>query len=115
MQRFLRAIRTGSADTFAVELLLAGVPVLMLSVYMLFMAPKGIGALYLLVWLFVLYLGNSILTLSQYAWGATLATQYHERSRVFGVLTAVGVAAGVITLLIPIVAPPGSDGRAPSG
>jgi len=83
----------------------AGVPVLILAVYMLFMAPKGIGPLYLLVWLFVLYVGNSILTLSQSAWGANLATQYHERSRVFGVLTAVGVVAGVITLLIPIIAP----------
>src|SRR6185312_10534649 len=60
----------------------AGVPVLMLAVYMLFMAPKGIGPLYLLLWLFLLYIGNSILTLSQSAWGATLATQYHERSRV---------------------------------
>jgi Na+/melibiose symporter-like transporter len=85
--------------------LAAGVPVLMLAVYMLFMAPKGIGAGYLLIWLFALYLGNSILTLSQWAWGATLAPQYHERSRVFGILTAVGVAAAVITLLIPIAAP----------
>ena len=85
--------------------LAVGVPILMLAVYMLFMAPQGIGAFYLLVWLFVLYVGNSILTLSQYAWSATLATQYHERSRVFGVLTAVGVVAGVITLLIPIAAP----------
>src|SRR5258708_3555341 len=85
--------------------LAAGVPVLMLAVYMLFMAPKGIGAGYLLVWLFALYVGNSILTLSQWAWSASLATQYHERSRVFGILTAVGVAAAVITLLIPIAAP----------
>jgi Na+/melibiose symporter-like transporter len=85
--------------------LAGGVPILMLAVYMLFMAPQGIGALYLLVWLFVLYIGNSILTLSQAAWSATLATQYHERSRVFGVLTAVGVVAGVITLLIPIIVP----------
>jgi glycoside/pentoside/hexuronide:cation symporter, GPH family len=85
--------------------LAAGVPILMLAVYMLFMAPVGIGAGYLLVWLFGLYIGNSILTLSQWAWGATLATQYHERSRVFGILTAVGVAAAVLTLLIPIAAP----------
>lgn len=82
----------------------AGVPVLMLAVYMLFMAPSGIGVTYLLIWLFVLYLGNSILALAQSAWSATLATQYHERSRVFGILTAVGVVAAVVTLLIPIFA-----------
>ena len=85
--------------------LLAGVPVLMLAVYKLFMAPSGIGPGYILVWLFVLYVGNSILILSQWAWGATLAREYHERSRVFGVMTAVGVGAAVITLLIPIAAP----------
>ena len=82
-----------------------GVPVLMLAVYKLFMAPKGIGSSYILLWLFVLYIGNSILILSQWAWGATLAREYHERSRVFGVLTAVGVAAAVVTLLIPIASP----------
>jgi Na+/melibiose symporter-like transporter len=85
--------------------LAAGVPVLMLAVYKLFMAPMGIGGGYILMWLFVLYLGNSIMALSQSAWSATLATQYHERSRVFGILTAVGVAAAVITLLLPIFAP----------
>jgi Na+/melibiose symporter-like transporter len=85
--------------------LAAGVPVLMLAVYKLFMAPKGIGSGYILLWLLVLYLGLSILTLSQWAWGATLAREYHERSRVFGILTAVGVAAAVVTLLIPIAGP----------
>lgn len=85
--------------------LAAGVPVFMLAVYMLFLAPVGIGPAYLIGWLFVLYVGNSILTLSQWAWGATIATQYHERSRVFGILTAVGVVVAVVTLLIPVFAP----------
>ena len=85
--------------------LAAGVPVLMLAVYKLFMAPKGVDGTYILIWLFVLYVGNSIMALSQSAWSATLATQYHERSRVFGILTAVGVAAAVLTLLIPTFAP----------
>jgi len=43
--------------------LAGGVPILMLGVYMLFMAPKGIGAGYVLFWLLFLYLGNSILAL----------------------------------------------------
>ena len=82
-----------------------GVPILMLATYMLFMAPKGIGGAYLFVWLFILYLGNSVLTLSQAAWSATLATGYNERSRVFGIGAAVGVIAAVSTLLIPVFAP----------
>jgi len=85
--------------------LAGGVPILMLAVYMLFMAPKGIGGTYLLTWLFVLYVGNSVLILSQWAWSASLAREYHERSRVFGLLTAVGVIAAVVALLVPIAAP----------
>jgi len=85
--------------------LAGGVPVFMLATYMLFFAPVGIGAPYLLGWLFVLYVGNSILALSQQAWSATLATSYTERSRVFGISTAVGVSAAVAALLIPVFAP----------
>src|SRR5215470_10793592 len=43
--------------------LASGVPILMLAVYKLFMAPKGVGGSYVLLWLFVLYIGNSILIL----------------------------------------------------
>src|SRR5690242_2724070 len=59
--------------------LAAGTPILMLAVYMLFMAPVGIGSVYLGVWLFILYIGNSIMSLSHSAWRATLATAYDER------------------------------------
>ncbi|HJW39809.1 MAG TPA: MFS transporter [Rhizomicrobium sp.] len=85
--------------------IVAGVPIFMLSVYKLFLAPPGIGAGYVFFWLFVLYIGNSILVLSLQAWTATLATAYHERSRVFGVGTAIGIAAAVATLLIPVLGP----------
>ena len=54
--------------------LLVGGPIVMLAAYMLFMAHPGITELYLIGWLLVLYLGISILTLSQAAWGASLAT-----------------------------------------
>jgi Na+/melibiose symporter-like transporter len=84
--------------------LAAGTPILMLAVYMLFMAPVGIGSVYLGVWLFILYIGNSIMSLSHSAWRATLATAYDERSRVFGIVTAVGVLAAVSALVAPIVA-----------
>jgi len=85
--------------------ILAGAPVFMLATYMLFLAPKGIGAGYFFLWLFILYVGNSILLLSFQAWSATLATSYHERSRVFGMGTAIGIAAAVATLLIPVLGP----------
>lgn len=82
---------------------IVGAPILMVAVYRLFMAPFGIGRTYLVGWLLVLYLGISILDLSRSAWNATLATQYHERSRLFGIAAAVGVLGGVAVLLVPIV------------
>lgn len=81
-----------------------GTPILMLGVFMLFMAPYGIGRFYILFWLLIYYFGYSILLLGHSAWAATLATQYHERSRVFGWITAVGVISTVAVLFVPIVA-----------
>ena len=83
--------------------LILGAPILMLALYKLFMAPVGFGAIYLAGWLLVLYLGMSITSLATSAWGATLATRYHERSRLFGVLAATGVASALTVLMIPIV------------
>jgi Na+/melibiose symporter-like transporter len=82
--------------------LLLGGPIVMLAAYMLFMAQPGITEAYLIGWLLVLYLGVSILTLAQAAWGASLATDYHDRSRVYGVIQAVGVIGAVLILLLPL-------------
>ena len=82
----------------------AGAPILMLGLYKLFMAPFGFGGGYLMGWLLVMYLGYSIVYLAQSAWGARLATRYHERSRLFGTLTAVGVVGAVAILMISIMA-----------
>jgi Na+/melibiose symporter-like transporter len=84
--------------------LLIGAPILMLAVYQLFMAPMGISRLYLVIWLLCLYLGTSIIGLAHTAWASTLATAYHERSRLFAVLTVVGIAASVVVLGIPSLA-----------
>jgi len=85
--------------------LLIGAPIFMLAVYKLLLAKPGIGEAYLILWLLVSALGGSIVGLAQGAWAATLATGYNERSRLFSVLTMVGVAANVIVLAIAIAGP----------
>jgi GPH family glycoside/pentoside/hexuronide:cation symporter len=80
--------------------------ILMLGLYKLFMAPPRFGAGYLLSWLLVMYLGYSMVYLAQSAWGARLATRYHERSRLFGAMTAVGVVGAIGILAISIMARP---------
>jgi cytochrome P450/Na+/melibiose symporter-like transporter len=82
--------------------LIAGAPILSLALWELFMAPFHASGGYLIVWLLALYLGVSIIGLSTNAWGATLATRYHDRSRLFGVQTAIGVGGALAVLLIPI-------------
>jgi GPH family glycoside/pentoside/hexuronide:cation symporter len=81
--------------------LLAGAPVLMAGVYMLFMAPKGVSANYLLLWLIVFYVGFSLFVLSQSAWGVVLARSYGERSNVFAGVAVTGAIGAVVTLAAP--------------
>jgi GPH family glycoside/pentoside/hexuronide:cation symporter len=64
--------------------LIAATPLLMLASYMLFMAKPGVGAAYLWFWLLVGYLGFSMGSLSQTAWGAVLSPDYNQRSRIYG-------------------------------
>jgi Na+/melibiose symporter-like transporter len=85
--------------------LIGGAPILMLALYALFMAPAGFTASYLFWWLVVMYLGNSIVSLAHQAWAATLAPQYHERSRLFAVINAVGVVGVLAAMVILIGAP----------
>ena len=77
------------------------VPLLMAGVYFLFMAPAGVGSVYLIAWVIVLFVGNSMLGLSGRTWAATLAPDYNGRSRLFGVLAAVGVLGGTLIIAIP--------------
>lgn len=81
---------------------LIGLPLFLLGVGMVFLAAPGVSKSYLVAWLLVMYLGMSILTLSHLAWASTLAQRYDERSKLFGLMMAVGVvgAASVIILSI---------------
>ena len=83
--------------------MIAGVPILMLALYMLYQASSGVGEGYLVLWLLVVYLGMSMLLVAGNAWASTLATNYRERSRIFGAMLAMGVLSAVAALLIPVV------------
>ena len=83
--------------------MLLGSPILMLSVWTLFFAKPGVGPLFVVAWLLALYLGRSILHLAHPAWAATLARSYNERSRLFGLIAAIGVVATVAVLAIPVI------------
>lgn len=84
--------------------MLAGTPLLMVAVALLFFAPVGVGVPYLVGSLLLLYVALSILSLAHPAWAATLARSYNDRSRIFGVMAAVAILALLAVLTIPVIA-----------
>lgn len=80
-----------------------GVPVAMGSTWMLFFAKPGVGPVFLIGWLLALYLARSILHVAHPAWAATIARQYNERSRLFGVMAAMTVATAMAVLALPVI------------
>lgn len=78
-------------------------PVFWLGVFKLLNPPEGAGLEHLVPWLLVCYLSYSLMGLSHAAWGANLASDYHERSRIFGWTQAVAVVGSVALLLAPIL------------
>ena len=78
-------------------------PVFILGVYKLLNPPEGAGLEHLVPWLLVCYLAYSLLGLSHAAWGANLAGDYKERSRIFGWTQGIAVIGSVSLLLAPIL------------
>lgn len=80
------------------------VPLLMLSGYMIYFPSGEVTALYLFGWLFVLYVGWTMLTLSHMSWGAELDMDYHERSRIQGFREGFLVAGTPLIMIAAIFA-----------
>ena len=78
-------------------------PVLMLAIYMLFMAQPGVGIGYLWFWLIVVYFGYSMAVLSHTAWAAKLSTDYHQRSRVYAIWQSGNVIGMIMILALPLI------------
>jgi Na+/melibiose symporter-like transporter len=82
---------------------IAGTPILMFALYKLCLPDPGVGLGYMVLWLVVLYGGNSMFVLGQSAWGAVLATDYHQRTRTYAWSQAFGVASSMALLLLPLL------------
>jgi GPH family glycoside/pentoside/hexuronide:cation symporter len=79
----------------------AGAPILMLGVFMLFTPPVAVSYAYLIGWLLLFYIGLSIATLAHLAWASVIASKYHERSRVFGVIQVISFIGATAVLVAP--------------
>ncbi|MEO1475046.1 MAG: MFS transporter, partial [Pseudomonadota bacterium] len=79
--------------------MIASLPLLMISIWMLFNPPADAGWLYLTVWLSLVYLGYTVSFISHLAWGAELSGLYDDRSRVLG-FRQIAVNGGMLTVLV---------------
>ncbi len=82
--------------------LIAGSPFAMLGIYKLLMPAGRVDAPYIILWLVVTYLGTSMLNLGLAAWGAVLAKNYDDRTRLYGLTQAMAVVGSVGLLLLPL-------------
>jgi GPH family glycoside/pentoside/hexuronide:cation symporter len=76
-------------------------PIMMLSIYMLFMPPEGAGIVHYGVWSLGLSIAITMMLIPYYAWGAELSTDYNERSRVTGGRAMAGISGSLIAQLVP--------------
>ncbi len=83
--------------------MLAGLPLFMLSVYMVFVPPAEPTWLYLLVWISLLFLAATIMDLPYLAWGAEISPDYSERSRVAGIREQFHFAGTLTTVSVPFI------------
>ena len=80
-----------------------GTPIIMVSVYHVFLPGDDVSVLYLGTWMFFLYIGYTMLTIAHQSWGAELATTYDERSRLFSWREIFVVGGMTVALAIPAV------------
>ena len=82
--------------------LLVGTPIVMFGLYRLLVAPVAQTS-YLVLWMIFTYVGYSMVILSTAAWGATLATDYGDRARVYGWTQGMAVVGSVGLLLLGVI------------
>jgi Na+/melibiose symporter-like transporter len=81
--------------------LVAGAAITMAGAWLVFMAAPGISPYLAFAQLMFMYVGYSIMMVAQLGWGATLTSDYHQRSRVFGWHQATGVFGMILVLMLP--------------
>jgi glycoside/pentoside/hexuronide:cation symporter, GPH family len=81
--------------------IVAGVPVLLLGTWYLFVPPQDAGPAYLLAWALIAYLGWSFIALPYQTWGAELSPDYDLRSRITAAREICAVVGTMAAILLP--------------
>jgi len=84
-------------------LILMGAPILALGIWMVFVPGGHVGVAHLGFWLFLMYLGWSMMLIPHLSWGSELSANYHERSRVYGWLQVATLVGFIGVLIVPSI------------
>lgn len=95
--------------------IVAGIPLLMLAAWYLFIPPSDAGWAYLLGWSMLAYLGWTLIYLPYTSLGAELSADYDERSRITAAREGCLVAGTLIAIALPAVVAPGGEGSGGAG
>lgn len=76
-------------------------PIMMISIYQLFMPPDDASWVHMLIWSMSLSIGTTMMLIPYYAWGAELSSDYHERSRITGGRAMANLVGSLSAQLIP--------------
>jgi Na+/melibiose symporter-like transporter len=92
----------------------AGIVMMTIGVYHLFMPVPPVGVGYFLLWVSVVYVGFTMVTLPHEAWGGELSASYHERTRITGSRQFFGLIGLVMATAVPayVMSQPGGTSGA---
>ena len=85
--------------------MIAGIPLVAISIYMVFSPPADVGWWYTFTWISLLYIAWTIVTVPYSAWGAELSLDYRERTRVTGWREMLGIVGQLLVMGLPVALP----------
>lgn len=83
--------------------IVAGMPIMTISFYLLFLPAGDVDAWYLFGCIMGLYLALTMILIPYYSWAAELSTDYAERSRITGWRSAIGIIGNIAAQGVPIL------------
>lgn len=80
--------------------LVISLPLMVTSIYFVFMPEKPVSGIYFAAWMIFLYIGWTLASVSHISWSAELSSDYHERSRISAFKQGAGLIGGVGLMLM---------------
>lgn len=83
--------------------LLVSLPLMLIGVHQIFLPPDDVSWVHFAIWMMVLYVGWTLLTISHISWGVELSDDYQERARIAAYRQAAALIGGIVVVFIPVL------------